>query len=55
MGQVSTRTYVALIEKPDGKRFTYTFSESSMYKAKKKVKSIIRIDEKLINVKEIIN
>lgn len=49
------RTYVALIEKPDGKRFTYTFSETSMYKAKKKVKSIMRIDEQLITVKEILN
>ena len=48
------RTYVALIEKPDGKRFTYIFSEKSMYYAKKKVISIMRIDEKLINVKELL-
>ena len=48
------RTYVALIEKPNGKRFTYTFSEKSMYTAKKKAKTIMNNNEKLIDVKEIL-
>lgn len=48
------RIFKAQIVKNGGKIFTYTFSASNMYYAKKKVKEIIHKDEKILEVKEIL-
>ena len=48
------RIFKAQIVKNDGKIFTYTFSASNIYYAKKRVKEIVRQDEKILEVKEIL-